>query len=240
MATAYHPLPGELNAFHRGRNSSQTSFCLPPPLPQRKRASSFYPPRDPVATDETNPFYLERSLEYGARRAHRSGARDVRFSEEANQYYMLSTVNPGQELPFPAPVRGETARSRTNINRSTLSVVELEHQQALQQISPQPWGHSSHYSQGSFGSVQTEATPDLTPSSSFSSNYSTPLYPDDTVRLGEQSARHSHKDTPSGNPKLFYPLTPRSRPHTAEPPNHLHPLGKPACGLRRPTRRLIL
>ncbi|KAB8253966.1 hypothetical protein BDV32DRAFT_157369 [Aspergillus pseudonomiae] len=216
MATAYHPLPGELNAFRRGRKSSQTSFGLPPPSPQRKRASSFYPPRDPVATDETNPFYLERSLEYGAQRAHRPGARDVRFSEEANQYYMLSALNPGKELPFPVPVRGETARSRTNINRSTLSVVELEHQLALQQIAPQPWGQSSHYSQGSFGSVQTEATPDLTPSSSFSSNYSAPIYPDDAVRPSEQSARQSHKDTTSGSQKLFYPSTPRNRSRTAE------------------------
>ncbi|KAE8139578.1 hypothetical protein BDV38DRAFT_45025 [Aspergillus pseudotamarii] len=210
MATAYHPLPGELNAFHRGRNSSQTNFCLPPPSPQKKRASSYYPPRDPVTTDETNPFYLERSLEYGVRRAHRPGARDVRFSEEANQYYMLSPANPGKELPYPVPVRGETARSRTNINRSTLSVVELEHQLALQQIAPQPWGQPSHYSQGSFGSVQTEATPDLTPSSSFSSNYSAPIYPDDAARASEQVGRHSHKDISSGNQVHSYPSTPQS------------------------------
>ncbi|GMG41010.1 unnamed protein product [Aspergillus oryzae var. brunneus] len=215
MATAYHPLPGELNAFRRGRKSSQTNFCLPPPSPQRKRASSYYPPRDLVTTDETNPFYLERSLEYGARRAHQPGARDVRFSEEANQYYMLSTVNPGKELPFPVTVRGETARSRTNINRSTLSVVELEHQLALQQISPQPWDQPSHYSQGSFGSVQTEATPDLTPSSSFSSNYSAPIYPDDTIRVSEQLARHSHTDVTSGNQVPFCPSTPRKRSRTA-------------------------
>ncbi|KJK67782.1 hypothetical protein P875_00108993 [Aspergillus parasiticus SU-1] len=160
MATAYHPLPGELNAFRRGRKSSQTNFCLPPPSPQRKRASSYYPPRDLITTDETNPFYLERSLEYGARRAHRPGARDVRFSEEANQYYMLSTVNPGKELPFPVTVH-------------------------------------------------------LTPSSSFSSNYSAPIYPDDTTRVSEQLAHHSHTDVTSGNQVPFCPSTPQKRSRTA-------------------------
>ncbi|KAE8371163.1 hypothetical protein BDV26DRAFT_287001 [Aspergillus bertholletiae] len=217
MATTYHLLPGELNAFHRGRNSSQTNFCLPPPSPPKKRASSYYPPREPATTDETNPFYLEHSLEHGARRTHRPGAHDVRFSEEANQYYMLSTVNPGKDLPFPVPVRGETARSQTNINRSTLSVVELEHQLALQQIAPQPWGQPGHYSQGSFGSVQTEATPDLTPSSSFSSNYSAPIYPDDKGRANEHYSRHSHKDITPGNQILFYPSTPQNRSRTALP-----------------------
>ncbi|KAB8070746.1 hypothetical protein BDV29DRAFT_197799 [Aspergillus leporis] len=218
MAAAYHPLPGELNAFHRGRNRSQTTVCLPPPSPQKKRASSYYPPREPATPDETNPdpFYLEHSLGNPARRAYRPGARDVRFSEEANQYYMLSTLNPGKDIPFANAVRGETARSRTNINRSTLSVVELEHQLALQ-IAPHPWGKPNYYSEGSFGSVQTDTTPELTPSSSFSSNYSAPIYPDINVKAADHFVRHSQKDINTGNQVYLHPSTPRTRSRTALP-----------------------
>ncbi|KAF5857082.1 hypothetical protein ETB97_006261 [Aspergillus alliaceus] len=232
MATAYHPLPGELNAFRRGRNRSQTTVGLPS-SPQKKRASSYYPPREPATPDDTNPFYLDHTLEDGAWRAYQPGARDVRFSEEANQYYMLSSVKPGKELPVSNAIRGGSARSRTNINRSTLSVVELEHQLALQQVTPQPWGHSSHYSQGSFGSVYTEVTPDLTPSSSFSSNYSAPIHPDIISKAGEQFARHSYKDTTSGNQAVLYQSTAQNRSRT------ILPTQQPATPTREASLRTV-
>ncbi|KAE8355128.1 hypothetical protein BDV28DRAFT_57996 [Aspergillus coremiiformis] len=217
MATAFHPVPREFNAFRRGRNRSQTTVGLPPPLPQKKRASSYYPPREPETPEESNPFYLEHTLEDGAWHTYQPGARDVKSSQEANPYYMLSTLNPGKELPFPNRVRGEPTRSRTNINRSTLSVVELEHQLALQQIPSQPWRQSSHYSQQSFGSIYTDATPNLTPSSSFSSSHSVPTYPDTTLQAGEQPAHHSQKNVASGNQALLYPSMPKPRSRTVLP-----------------------
>ncbi|KAE8148091.1 hypothetical protein BDV25DRAFT_142097 [Aspergillus avenaceus] len=201
MATAYHPLLGESNAFRRARNRSQTTVRLPPPSPEKKRASSYYPPRESEIGNETSadPFYLENSLDDAAWRPYRPGARDVRFSEEANQYYILPTLNSSKELPLPSSVRGGNSRRRPTVNRSTLSVVELEHQLALQQLAAQPWGQNSHYSQGSFGSVLTEATPDLTPSSSFSSNYSAPIYPEATLRTSERFSRNSQKDVITGH-----------------------------------------
>ncbi|KAH8426614.1 uncharacterized protein LDX57_004349 [Aspergillus melleus] len=190
MATGYQFSPSELNAFHKGRNRSQTTVCFPPPSHPPKRASSYYPSKGPEILDESNPdpFYLEHSLDDDASWGSlRRGIRDVRFSEEANQYFMLSTLNPGKELPISTNLRGDTTRSRTNINRSTLSVVELEHQLGLQQVTGQPRGPKPfHHSHGSFSSDHTDATPDLTPSSSFSSNYSGHLHPDTVDKLTEQ------------------------------------------------------
>ncbi|RAL02807.1 uncharacterized protein BO80DRAFT_18478 [Aspergillus ibericus CBS 121593] len=175
MADGYSRLPGEPNALYSSRNRSQTAVA------PTKRASSFYPPRGPGIVDESNPdpFYLENTLAgaapWGIRRP---GSRDVRCSEEAHPYSMLSSVY-SNEIPFAPTARGEATRLRSNINRSTLSVVELEHQLGLQQVAARPWGASAvHHDQSSFSSVQTEATPDLTPSSSFSSNLSAPIYPE--------------------------------------------------------------
>ncbi|PWY92842.1 hypothetical protein BO70DRAFT_20247 [Aspergillus heteromorphus CBS 117.55] len=183
MADGYHRLPGQLNAFSSSSNRSQTALALPTSTPQRKRASSFYPARGPGIVDDSNPdpFYLEHTLTSGAPWGTcRLDSRDVRCIEESNPYSMLSSVSPGKEVPFTLTARGDTARLHSNNNRSTLSVVELEHQLGLQQVAgARPWeGSSVNYDQGSFSSVQTEATPDLTPSSSFSSNYSAPIYPD--------------------------------------------------------------
>ncbi|PWY68495.1 hypothetical protein BO94DRAFT_300670 [Aspergillus sclerotioniger CBS 115572] len=179
MADGYSRLPGEPNAFYSSRNRSQTAVGVPPSTPT-KRASSFYPNR-PGIVDESNPdpFYLEHTLAgaapWGTRRP---GSRDARCSEEGYPYSMLSSVY-STDIPFAPTARGEATRLRSNINRSTLSVVELEHQLGLQQVAARPWGAPTvNHDHGSFSSVHTEATPDLTPSSSFSSNYSAPIYPE--------------------------------------------------------------
>lgn len=183
MAHGQHQLPGA-NAFHPGRSRSQsTNIRLPARSPAKHRASSYYPPTDPEIVDDSNPdpFYLEQSLSNGASWAScRRDMGDARFSHDPDPYFMLSNANSGKDFSFTAVPRGEC---RANNNRSTLSVVELEYQLGLQQANVHPWsGQPCHSSQGSFSSVQSEATPDLTPSSSFSSNYSSPIYPDATKR----------------------------------------------------------
>ncbi|KKK14966.1 hypothetical protein ARAM_002608 [Aspergillus rambellii] len=217
MANGYSALPGELNAPQKSRNRSQTTVCLPPaPSPPKKRASSFYPPRGPDETaDESNPdpFYLEQSLKSAASWGScRQDFRHARTGEEIQRFFMLALVKSGAELPVASPgARGETARSQANSHRSTLSVVELEHQLSLQQLPSQPWaGEPTDYSQGSFSSVHTEATPDLTPSSSFSSNSSAPIYPETVIKATEQLSLLSKQanETPfnPGYPSCATPL----------------------------------
>lgn len=188
MANGYSHLSGDLDALPKDRNRSQTTILLPSPSPL-KRVSTYYPKRGPEVLEESNadPFYLEQSLpDSGHWDSLKPEARDVRFNEDHNQYFVLSTVNPAKEHTFPpSPIRRNTLRSR-NINRSTLSVVELEHDLGFQEFAAKRWERQPlHYSQGSFSSVHSDATPDLTPSSSFSSNYSGPLHPDLVLKATE-------------------------------------------------------
>ncbi|GIK01182.1 hypothetical protein Aspvir_005214 [Aspergillus viridinutans] len=193
MAGKYSFLPGDLNASLKARNRPYTGVRLPSSSTAKKRASSFYPELGPEIVDETSPdpFYLEHSLgRSGAWGSSRRDIRDVRFCEESNQYFMLSSRNHSQKEPtFPKSVRGESKRTRgpSQPDRSTVTVVGFEHQYSLPpQVAVPRWEkHPLHESQGSFSSEQTDATPDLTPSSSFSSNYSSPIYPDSGLQGSE-------------------------------------------------------
>ncbi|KAL4918611.1 hypothetical protein BDW62DRAFT_217566 [Aspergillus aurantiobrunneus] len=177
MATGYSRPPGEPNALPKSRNRSQTTVGLPPtPSPQKKRASSFYPPRGSDFAEETNPdpFYLEHALtNTGSWGSCQQALRNARPCEDIQKYF-ISVVKAGTDHPVP-PAAPRPIISQANIDRSTLSAVELEHQLGLQQVGSQSWGES-----------QTETTPDLTPSSSFSSNYSAPIYPEPVVKATEQ------------------------------------------------------
>ncbi|RHZ50193.1 uncharacterized protein CDV56_102157 [Aspergillus thermomutatus] len=196
MAGTYSFLPGDLNASLKSRNRPYTGVRLPSSSPAKKRASSFYPDHGPEIVDETNPdpFYLEHSLgRSGAWGRSRRDIRDVRFCEESKQYFMLSSANHSQKEPtFPRSVRGESKRAHRpgHPDRPTLSVVEFEHQYSLPpQVAVPRWEkYPLHQSQGSFSSVQTDATPDLTPSSSFSSNYSSAFYPDSGLQGSDYPA----------------------------------------------------
>lgn len=204
MANGYSRLPGELNAIPKSRNRSQTTVVgLPPtPSPQKKRASSYYPPRGSDFQDENNPdpFYLEQSLTNttGSWGSCQQGLRNARPGEDIQQYFMLSVVKARTDLPAP-PAAPRTIRSEANIDRSTLSAVELEHQLGLQQIGTQPWADTI-----------SEPTPDLTPSSSFSSNYSAHIYPEPVVKATEQlsllSKQAQDRVANSTHPYAFTPL----------------------------------
>ncbi|KAL6237034.1 hypothetical protein BDW75DRAFT_249501 [Aspergillus navahoensis] len=204
MANGYARLPGELNAIPKSRNRSQTTIGLPPtPSPQKKRASSFYPPRGSDFLDETNPdpFYLEHSLANASSwGSGQQSLRNARSGEDIQKYFMLSTVKPSAQDAHVPPAALRTIRSQANIDRSTLSTVEIEHQLSLKQIGVQPWGAS-----------QTESTPDLTPSSSFSSNSSAPIYPDPVVKATEQLYRLSKQAQD--------PIVPRACPYSLTPLN---------------------
>ncbi|KAI9927874.1 hypothetical protein MW887_002726 [Aspergillus wentii] len=225
MANGYSHLPGDLDVLQSDGNRSQMTILLPSPSPL-KRVSTYYPKKGPEVLEESNadPFYLEQSLtDTGHWDSLKPETRDVRFNEDANQYFMLSTVNPAKDYTFPpSPVRRNTLRSR-NINRSTLSVVELENDLGFQEFAAQRWERKPHhYSKGSFGSIQSEATPDLTPSSSFSSNYSAaPLHPDLVLKATDQLSLQAHQaHSETGNQIYLTPCTPpRSRSAVSTQPS---------------------
>ncbi|OJJ84321.1 uncharacterized protein ASPGLDRAFT_126140 [Aspergillus glaucus CBS 516.65] len=174
-----HSLPSDFGAS-RSDNKSQLTTCTPYSSPVKQRGSSCYlPQRGTQVLEESNtdPFYLEQTL----RDSWKPGQRDVHRCETTDdQYFTLSSINKRKEYPYPSPVCREPAGPRSNIydnskgSRNTLSVVELEHRIGLQQIAAQRGLERQHVhcKQSSFSSGTSEATPDLTPSSSFSSNYS--------------------------------------------------------------------
>ncbi|RAH42362.1 uncharacterized protein BO95DRAFT_517246 [Aspergillus brunneoviolaceus CBS 621.78] len=210
MANGYARMPGEVNASYNSRKISQTTL-YPEAIPAKKRASSFYPVRGPGIVDESNPdpFYLEHTLaEGGPWGPGRPHSRDARHSDEASQYLMLGSLHNNKGGPFAISSRGDTTRFRSNVNRSTLSVVELEHQLSLREITAnQPWGGKfPSYDQSSFSSVRTDATPDLTPSSSFSSNYSA-LTNRETITSGSEYQSLLNQQAPPSPRRQVYPAS---------------------------------
>ncbi|KAL4951044.1 hypothetical protein BDW69DRAFT_201679 [Aspergillus filifer] len=204
MANGYPRPPGELNAS-KSRNRSQTTVGLPPtPSPQKKRASSFYPPRASDFLDETNPdpFYLEHSLKdtenWGS---CRQGLRNAR----QDGHYSMLPVKAETDLSIPTATP-RPIKSQSTIDRSTLSVVEIEHRLGLQQV----------------GESQTEETPDLTPSSSFSSNYSAPIYPDPVFKATEKLSQLKHRPAiypPASASQTALPTEPSSPNRDTKPPH---------------------
>ncbi|EYE96092.1 uncharacterized protein EURHEDRAFT_401748 [Aspergillus ruber CBS 135680] len=237
-----HSLPSHFGAL-RSDNKSQLTTCTPYSSPVKQRGSSCYlPQRGTRVLEESNtdPFYLEQTL----RDSCKPGQRDVRCCETTDhQYFTLSSVNKRKEYPYPNPVRREPAGPRSNIydnakgNRSTLSVVELEHRIGLQQIAAQRGLEKQHVhcKQDSFSSSTSEVTPDLTPSSSFSSNYS--LVRDQHLsfepqRITSESGSHLYL-TPCTPPPIRPPppTTLPSLPSTPRP--HQTPTSK-SKGTARP------
>ncbi|ODM18536.1 hypothetical protein SI65_06408 [Aspergillus cristatus] len=215
-----HSLPSDFGAL-RSDNKSQLTTCTPYSSPVKQRGSSCYlPQRGTQVLEESNtdPFYLEQTL----RDSCQPGQRDVHCCETTDhQYFTLSSVNKRREYHYPNPVRREPAGPRSNFydntkgNRNTLSVVELEHRVGLQQIAAQHGLERQHIhcKQGSFSSGTSELTPDLTPSSSFSSNYS-------LVRDQHISFEPQRITSESGSHLYLTPCTPppiRPPPTTALP-----------------------
>ncbi|EAW09324.1 uncharacterized protein ACLA_035270 [Aspergillus clavatus NRRL 1] len=209
MADTYSFHPGDLNASYSCRTRAHPTTHLPAFSPAKKRSSPFYPDHCPEITQDASPdpFYLEQSLgESGTWGRSRRAIRDVRFCEEANQYFIPSSTDHNKkESTFSKPARGDAVRTRPNhLNRSTLSIVEFEHQQhVFPQVATAHWEkYPHHQTQGSVSSVQSDTTPDLTPSSSLSSNYSSPIYPDSGLQTSEypqvsSSCRSSERSRPT-------------------------------------------
>ncbi|KAJ5594369.1 uncharacterized protein N7459_000577 [Penicillium hispanicum] len=226
MAQGDHHGPGELDVLHQDRNRSETTICLPSPSPA-KRASTYLPKTGPNVLDESNPdpFYLEQSLApVPTWDSYMPTIRDEKCSEDANRYYPLC-LTIGKQDP----------------NRSTLAQLELENDLRFHRYtSSTEDGRRLHSSQDSFSSVQTgSTTPDLTPSSSFSSSSSTPACPDAVLKATEKLYYHAQQaeseprrafHQPASHPPKYSlppppPVPPLStastRPTTPAEPSHI-------------------
>ena len=217
-----HSYPGEPSALQSEYNRAPRTTSLPP-SPVKQRGSTYVPKRGVQVLEESNadPFYLEQTLTDTAAWGNyqQPGQRDVQCCEASNhQYFTLSSVNSRKNFPYPAPVRRQPLRPRTNTNeysntnRSTLSIVEIEHQIGLEKASTAKSlpKKSAHCGQGSFSSRHSEGTPDLTPSSSFSSNYSSPIHPEPTSKPTDQhvSFEPQRITSDSGSHLYLTPCTP--------------------------------
>lgn len=197
--------PGELDVLYQDRNRSETTICVPSPSPA-KRGSSYYPTAGPKVLEESNldPFYLEESLAATPSWNHyTSDMRNDSFDE--SQYYPLS-LNHNKDIRNPLQYPGP--------DRSTLAQVELENSLRFHRYTPSTEEHSPlHSSQLSFSSVQTDSTtPDLTPSSSFSSSYDSPNCPDTVLEATQQLYKHANQVQIEPRRRRFY--LPASTPPT--------------------------
>ncbi|KAJ5572685.1 hypothetical protein N7450_009669 [Penicillium hetheringtonii] len=223
--------PGKLDALHADRNRSETTICLPSPSPV-KRASSYYPRAGVKVLEESNqdPFYLEQSLAATPSwtDSYTPAIRDERHSEENSQYYTLSVTHERDTKHL-----HQGSLQYTGPDRSTLAQLELENDLRFHSYtSSTDERRPTHGSQDSFSSVQTDCTvPDLTPSSSFSSTYSSPTCPDAVLKATEKLYHHANQ-APNEPRRAFY--LPASTPpkYSLPPPPPVPSLPK---ALTRPT-----
>ncbi|KAJ5668337.1 uncharacterized protein N7477_006907 [Penicillium maclennaniae] len=221
MAQGEFYCPGEVDALYPDRNRSEITICLPSPSPA-KRASSYYPKAGTKVLEESNadPFYLEQSLAATPTwpDSYTPEIRDERYSQDTNQYYTFSLTN-GKDLASQGHYNGP--------NRSTIAQLELENDLRFHHYtSSTEESRQLHSSHGSFSSVATESTtPDLTPSSSFSSTYSSPACPEAVLQATEKLYQHARQ---AQEPRRFYlpASTPPQYSLPPPPPVPSFPTGK--------------
>ncbi|KAJ5377543.1 uncharacterized protein N7496_004952 [Penicillium cataractarum] len=206
--------PGELDALHADWNRSGSTICLPSPSPL-KRASTYLPKAGPKVLEESNtdPFYLEQSLAAtpSAWNSYNPAIRDERFSDDNSNYYSLSLTHQRSTSDLHKSSRQFCP------DRSTIAQLELENNLRFHRYtsSTEEETRPLHSSHESFSSVQTgSTTPDLTPSSSFSSTYSASC-PDAVIKATEKLYHHA-KRAQSEPRRAFY--LPASTPPTQLPP----------------------
>ncbi|CAG8002345.1 unnamed protein product [Penicillium nalgiovense] len=208
--------PGELDVLYQDRNRSETTICLPSPSPA-KRGSSYYPV-GPKVLEESNldPFYLEESLAATPSwNPYTSDMRNDNFEDE-DQYYTLALTHKDIHNP-----------SQYGPDRSTLAQVELENSLRFHRYTSSTEERSPlHSSQVSFSSVHTDSTtPDLTPSSSFSSSYDSPSCPDAVLEATQQLYKHANQIQIEPRRRFYLPAsTPPTYSLPPPPPPPVAPL----------------
>lgn len=218
MALGEYYCPGELDTLHQDRNRSETTLCLPSPA---KRTSTYYPKAGPQVLEESNPdpFYLEQSL---AATPTWDDSFDSTIRNESykdpSQYCTLSLNGT------------HSSRQRPGPDRSNIVEIELEKNSSFHRYtSSTEEQRPLHSSQGSFSSVRTgSTTPDLSPSSSFSSACSSPACPDAVLKATEKLFKHASKTQGEHSPRRFYLPVPA-------PPQYSLPVPQPTPSLPKAT-----
>ncbi|KAJ5459925.1 uncharacterized protein N7458_001477 [Penicillium daleae] len=207
--------PSELDALHADWNRSETTICLPSPSPL-KRASTYLPKAGPKVLEESNtdPFYLEQSLAATPSTwdSFTPAMRDERFSTDNREYYTLSLTHERSSSDLRKSSR------QIGPDRSTIAQLELENNLRFHRYtsSTEEESRPLHSSHESFSSVHTDSsTPNLTPSSSFSSTYSAAACPDAVIKATEKLYHHA-KRAQSEPRRAFY--LPASTPPKQLPP----------------------
>jgi hypothetical protein len=153
----------------------------------------------PVPGDPNlDPFYLERSLEDSKSwECHAADDTDVELEDVEIEYFMSYMTEDKPQLPDD-PVEIPCSSHQSQSVRAPIYTT------------PPHWQRTAlHYSQSSCSSIRTDATgvtPDLTPSSSFSSTSSVPNCPEAVRKATEQLAFHSDRirRERSGSAARFY------------------------------------
>lgn len=170
--------------------------------------------RDPVPGDPNlDPFYLERSLEDSKAWTCRAvDDTDVELEDLEIEYFMsyMTEERKQQAVGHQGyPLHYQVPSVRTPVYAA-----------------PSHWQRTPvHHSQSSCSSIRTDATgltPDLTPSSSFSSTYSVPSCPEAVRKATEQLALHSgqvRRERSDSTPRFYLPAaTPPSQSRTCTRP----------------------
>ncbi|KAJ5469693.1 hypothetical protein N7539_009311 [Penicillium diatomitis] len=220
--------PGELDALYADWNRSETTICLPSPSPLT-RGSTYLPKEGSRVLEEAvrDPFYLEQSLE--ATPSWNSVDHSV-CDDILTEYEHEDCITLPQTIDSFNPRKSAGQNNRPD--RSTIAQLEFENNRRFHRYtsSTEDTPRVLHSSQESFSSVNTDtATPDLTPSSSFSSAYSSAPCPEAVLKATEKLYQHAHRAQPAPCRAFYLPAStppqqlPLAPPVPAIPRNYTRP-----------------
>ncbi|KAL1859146.1 hypothetical protein Plec18170_002261 [Paecilomyces lecythidis] len=208
MAGRYSPFPTTLDISGRPRGRTQTKQDQPLPLFHSSRNTGSTDlgilQRPLTATEDPSldPFYLERSLENVASwESHEKESRDASCELGQNGKFMSSDLNLNT-TPF-----ASFDDSQERLPALAYQTPKLGTDSRYPSANSHQFSYH-HYGQSSFSSIQSDASgniPDLTPTSSFSSNNSVSNCPEAVLNATKQLCLHTNRGerTVSEPPSLY-------------------------------------
>ncbi|RAO72928.1 uncharacterized protein BHQ10_008940 [Talaromyces amestolkiae] len=184
----------------------------------RLSVERFVPPKTVPLVEDPNldPFYLERALEAPKQwDASLDDDSEVDLDDLENEYFMSYMT---EETQPPSLTQDYSIQSHA---------VQYQESQSTKPACPTTpdWQRTHHHNQSSCSSIQTDATgvtPDLTPSSSFSSTYSDSDYPAAKKTTHQQflQSRRALRDRSHNTARFYLPAaTPDNQSRACTRPN---------------------
>lgn len=184
----------------------------------RLSVERFVPPKTVPLVEDPNldPFYLERALEAPKQwDASLDDDSEVDLDDLENEYFMSYMTEETQSPPLTQDY---------SLQCHAIHYQESQNTKPACPTTPD-WQRTHHHNQSSCSSIQTDATgvtPDLTPSSSFSSTYSDSDYPA-AKKPTHQEFLHSHRafrDRSQNTARFYLPAaTPDNQSRACTRPN---------------------